>query len=154
MLIRAKVPEKPRPYPERKIKGMFKCAKQCPACPFVKEDKIVKTNNKKGRWILNRKLSCENSNVVYMIECQKSNCKQNRYIGETGRALKYRLAEHRGYIVNSLTNTATGAHFTSPGHSLSDMRILILEQVKIKVQPIEKKGKSSLSTNLTHIMME
>ena len=131
MLIRAKVPEKPRPYPERRIKGMFKCAKQCTACPFIKEDKMVKTNNN-GRWILNRKLSCENSNIVYMIECQKSNCKQNRYIGETGRALKYRLAEHRGYIVNSLTNTATGAHFTSPGHSLSDMRILILEQVKVR----------------------
>ena len=76
-------------------------------------------------------MSCENVNVIYMIECQKSNCNQ-RYIGETGRLLRYRLAEHRGYVVNHVTTQPTGAHFTSPGHSLSDMKIMIIEQVKIQ----------------------
>ena len=68
MLIRAKVPIKPRAYPERKIKGMVKCGKQCPACPFIMEEKVV-SFSKKRKQILNRKLSCENSNVIYMIEC-------------------------------------------------------------------------------------
>ena len=131
MLIRAKIPDKPRAYPERKIKGMFNCAKSCLACPYIKVSKSVKINKDK-KWIFNRKLSCENSNVIYMIECQKSNCKENRYIGETKRPLKYRLAEHRGYVINKMTTYATGAHFNSPGHSLSDMKIIILEQVKIK----------------------
>ena len=89
-------------------------------------------SREKEKWMLNRKLSCENSNIIYMIECQKSNCKENRYIGESGRPLKYRLAEHRGYVVNQTTSNATGAHFNSPGHSLSDMKVLILEQVKIR----------------------
>ena len=52
---------------------------------------------------LNRQLNCENTNLIHMIECQKSRCKETRYIGETGRPLKYRLAEHRGYIVNDIT---------------------------------------------------
>ena len=58
-----------------------------------------------------------------MIECQKENCKK-RYVGETKRSLKYRLAEHR--------DKATGAHFNTAGHSLSDLKIIILEQVKKK----------------------
>ena len=131
LLIRAKVPTRPRPYPERKTKGMVKCGKQCTACPYIKEEKVVPIN-KNTKWILNRKMSCENTNIIYMIECQKTFCRENRYIGETGRSLKHRLAEHRGYIVNSMTSNATGAHFTSPGHSLSDMKIIILEQVKFR----------------------
>ena len=69
---------------------------------------------------------------MYKIECQKSNCKNSRYIGETRRPLKYRLADHRGYVNNQMTNQATGAHFTSTGHSLSDMKVVILELVKYK----------------------
>ena len=54
-----------------------------------------------------------------------------RYIGETSRILKFRLAEHRGYV-NYGDDTATGEHFNLPGHSLSDLSITILEQVKKK----------------------
>ena len=130
MLIRAKVPSPQRPYPERKVKGMFKCGKNCSGCPFIKEEKNIKFRKNK-KWTLNRKMSCENSNIIYMIECQKENCNE-QHIGESGRPLRYRLAEHRGYVVNHLTNQPTGAHFNSPGHSLSDMKIMILEQVKIQ----------------------
>ena len=44
--------------------------------------------------------------------------------------LKHRLADHRADVSNGDTSTATGAHFTSQGHSLSDMKISILEQIK------------------------
>ena len=53
-----------------------------------------------------------------------------RYIGETKRHLRYRLAEHRGYIQNKQTEKATGAHFTLPGHSVANLRITVIEQVK------------------------
>ena len=61
-----------------------------------------------------------------------------RYIGETQRWLRARMADHRGYVRNENTNTATGAHFCQPGHSLSDMKFTILEQVK-KVDEIYRK---------------
>ena len=130
MLIRAKVPAQTRRYPERKLKGMFKCGKNCSGCPYIKGEKSVKFG-KNQKWTLNRKMTCENFNVIYMIECQKPECKL-RYIGESGRFLRYRLAEHRGYVVNKLTNKPTGAHFNLKGHGLSDMKIIIIEQVKIQ----------------------
>ena len=54
-----------------------------------------------------------------------------KYVGETKIILKYRFAEHRGYVNNSDESQATGEHFNSPGHSLSDMTITILEKVKL-----------------------
>ena len=40
MLIRAKVPEKPKTYPQRNLKGMSKCNKPyCRTCPYIKEGK-------------------------------------------------------------------------------------------------------------------
>ena len=66
-----------------------------------------------------------------MIECQKDNCKK-RYVGESKRSLKYRLAEHRGYVINKHMDKTTGAHFSTAGHSLSDLKIMIIEQVKKK----------------------
>ena len=62
-----------------------------------------------------------------MLECKKCN---QRYIGTTGRTLKFRLADHRGYITNQVESRATGAHFNLPGHSLADLRVRILEQTQ------------------------
>ena len=109
---------------------MFKCGRECPTCPFVKEQKHIKIN-RQSDWKINRKVNCNSFNVVYIIECTKNNCKQ-KYIGETKRMLKYRFADHRGYVSNCDTNTATGAHFNSPGHSQANMKISIIEQIKKK----------------------
>ena len=58
---------------------------------------------------------------------QKDNCGM-KYVGETKRILKFRLADHRGYI----NNQDTGEHLNSPGHSLSDLSITVLEKVRQK----------------------
>jgi hypothetical protein len=128
-LIRATVPQNERQ--KRNVKGMFKCGQQCTACPYIKEGKSIKL--KKSQWNINRNLNCESRNIIYLIECQKERCinkEEYRYIGETKRPLKYRLADHRGYVLNDKTAQATGAHFTSPGHSLADLWVTIIEQVK------------------------
>ena len=56
----------------------------------------------------NNKVNCETNNCVYMISYQKCNSK---YIGETGRMLKARLCDHRGYINNQVASVTTGDHF-------------------------------------------
>ena len=33
--------------------------------------------------------------ITFTILCDKNNCKENKYIGETDRILKFRLADHR-----------------------------------------------------------
>ena len=125
-LIRAKVPiEQNRP--QRLLKGMKKCGEGCTACPYIKEGKTININGKV--WNINQKLNCKSFNVVYALKCKKENCGKT-YIGETKRYLKSRLDDHRGYIVNSLTSKATGEHFTQPGHSLADLQVTVLEQVK------------------------
>ena len=63
-----------------------------------------------------------------MIICQKCNSK---YIRETGRMLKARLSDHRGYINNQVVSVTTGDHFNLPGHSLANMKITLLEKVKV-----------------------
>ena len=71
-----------------------------------------------------------------MIECNKVECRL-KYIGETKWIMKFRLTEPRGYISND-DDTATGKHFNSPGHSISDLSITILEKVKRKGEMYRK----------------
>ena len=54
---------------------------------------------------------------------------QKTYIGETKRFLKSRLDDHCGYVNNHI-DTATGSHYTQPGHTLANLQVVILEQVK------------------------
>ena len=129
MVIKSKVAEPQKLHPTRNVKGMFKCGKACTACPFIMEGKHVKIDNK-SNWNFNKKFSCLNNNIIYLIYCEKERCKENIYIGETGKSLERRLANHRGYVVNNITDRATGAHFNLPGHSLANLKITILEQVK------------------------
>ena len=64
--------------------------------------------------------------------------------------LKFRFADHRGYINNQDETQATGKHFNSPGHSLADLSITVLEKVKKVMISIEKKGESISLESLTH----
>ena len=127
-LIRAKVAKAQDRYPKRYQRGMAKCNRQnCTACPFIKEGKNIEINQTK--WNFNRQFNCHTYNLVYAIVCRKPECKEV-YIGETKRLLKSRLAEHRGYVTSQDTSTATGRHYNSPGHTLADLSITVLEQVR------------------------
>ena len=107
-LIKSKVPPPTDHYSKRILKGMKKCGKSCPTCSFVKEVKDVVTNQNQ-KWILSSRLTCESYNIVYLLKCEKCG---EKYIGSTVRQLKHRLADHKGYITNQVTNRATGAHIT------------------------------------------
>ena len=137
-IIRAKVPSSTA-YPKRYQKGMKKCGTNCPGCPYIKEGK--KLNIKGQDWHINKQLNCNSYNVVYAIICKKEKCQQI-YIGETKRMLKFRLADHRGYVTNRVTSQATGEHFNLPGHSLADLSITILEQTNRKSSEYRKERES------------
>ena len=63
-----------------------------------------------------------------MIECSLENCKE-RYIGET-KFLRKRISEHNGYVRSKITSKATGYHFNLPGHSISNIKVTVIEKVK------------------------
>ena len=127
-LIKAKVADPPSVRPKRTKNGMSKCGKNCSLCPYIKEGKSISVN-RKSTWQIMNNVNCQTSNLIYLIECNKENCK-TRYIGETGRTLQNRIADHRGYVINEHLNTATGFHFNTPGHSVSNLTVTIIEKVR------------------------
>ena len=124
-LIRAKVPEVAS-RPTRILKGMRKCNKPCPVCPFIQEGKFVKSTKSDQIVEINASVTCQSKNVVYCATCQKCFL---QYIGQTERSLQERIQEHLGYIRNEKLNQATGHHFNLDGHFIHDFRVTILEKV-------------------------
>ena len=134
-LIRAKLTKK-TVREKRQVPGMKPCRNtRCKTCPFVKEGRSIKS--KKFTWKINKQFNCTSRNVIYMLECNKSNCGK-RYIGETDREIKKRINEHLGYIRNKNTDKATGKHFNLPGHSESNLMFTIIEQSKSKESEYRK----------------
>lgn len=124
-LVKAKLPEKQK----RVIVGMKKCNKpKCSTCPFVTESKIVFSSANDFSINLKHAVSCETSNLVYVITCNRKECKYVQYIGETGKKLKERFSQHLQYVKSEMTTTSTGAHFNLPGHNISNMRVCIVEK--------------------------
>nr|VZI30595.1 unnamed protein product [Spirometra erinaceieuropaei] len=56
----------------------------------------------------------ETSGVVYRIWCS---CGQSNYVGETGRLLRTRIAEHVAAVRRNDANSQVAAHSTRPGHT-------------------------------------
>ena len=63
--------------------------------------------------------------VIYMTSCL--NCGK-QYVGQTKRKFADRIREHWLTIVNK-KDTAVGMHFNSKGHSVDDIRAMVLEKV-------------------------
>ena len=71
-------------------------------------------------------ISCELSDIVYLITCKKCG---KYYVGETGRAFRQRIYEHRLSVNKPKDNRVTpvSKHFTGTNHSIKDMQFSILE---------------------------
>ncbi|BHF73512.1 hypothetical protein SprV_0401659300 [Sparganum proliferum] len=56
----------------------------------------------------------ETSGVVYRIWCS---CGESNYVGETGRQLRTRMAEHAAAVRRNDASSQVAAHSTRPGHT-------------------------------------
>ena len=130
-LIRAKVPKPTTSRPKRTIKGMRKCRKklnggECPCCPFIQETKVVQATQSNFSIEVNTAVDCQTKGIVYCITCTKCSL---QYIGTSKNSLQDRFANHIGYVRSRDMSQATGRHFNSRGHSLSDMKVFIVKKV-------------------------
>ena len=123
-IIRSKIPETTK-RARRNLPGMSKC-NNCPICPFVSENKIVKSAASNFTVEINKQVNCQTRNILYCISCDRCTV---QYIGETERSLQERFSEHKGYAINQKTSKTTGEHFSQKGHKVSDMRVTVLEKV-------------------------
>ena len=77
-------------------------------------------------------VNCQSTNVIYLWKCKKLNCKdypKNVYIGKTTQSFQKRFSKHRDYIKWDLLSEPAGEDFSLPGHTVSDIEGIVLEQV-------------------------
>ena len=72
------------------------------------------------------RFTCTSSNIIYCISCNKC-CKL--YIGETGRRLSDRFAEHLHSVRNNDVDKPAARHFNAANHSISDMKICAISPI-------------------------
>ena len=58
---------------------------------------------------------------------------QEVYVGEMQNRLHIRLNGHRSDIMQRQTEKPVASHFNSPGHSLDDLKILVLEGAQMTI---------------------
>ena len=143
LLVKTKLPEQRRP--SRQTAGMKRCNRaKCNACPFITTTNKVKSAGTNFSINLGKEYSCTTSNVIYCISCDKAACKGMQYIGETGRQFEKRFNEHIGYVRTCDLTQPTGAHFNLPGHSLSNMKAVILDKCRVNSSTSRKLRESYL----------
>ena len=129
ILIKARVPQVST-RPRRVQFGYKKCnTPSCLTCPYSITGKLVKASATDFKTEVNAPVNCDTKNIIYLISCQ--HCSQ-QYVGETFRTANDRFGNHRGYVNRKEIKKATGHHFNLPGHSISDMKFQIIEQIHNK----------------------
>ena len=119
----------------RQAPGWRKCGKgSTTCCPYALPPTSEVTGQVTGfKHKITDSVNCESENCVYYWKCQKTNCKlypKCEYVGLTRRPYRLRLAEHKQYVKSKILDKPSGFHFNQPGHDLSHLSGLVLEQVR------------------------
>ena len=101
------------------------CHDGCRTCLILMKGPIVDTEGK-GAYNGHHTQTCRMQNLVYCLVCTK--CDKPVYVGETGRQLKERIGEHLADI-RLQRDKAVGLHFNSKGHTIDDVRVIIMEKL-------------------------
>ncbi|XP_065414590.1 uncharacterized protein LOC135973774 [Chrysemys picta bellii] len=110
--------------------GTYPCNKpRCQLCPHIYSSDIIIGPNHISHTIRGS-FTCTSTNVIYAIMCQQ--CPSAMYIGQTGQSLRKRINGHKSDIRNQNTQKPVGEHFNLSGHSVTDLRVAILQQKNFK----------------------
>lgn len=80
----------------------------------------------------NKYLHCECANLIYLVSCNI--CKNTFYVGETEQQLRDRMYGHR------TKSAVLYKHFSTSGHSLNNMKVLVLHKLKRNTWWLYRKG--------------
>ena len=69
-------------------------------------------------------LTCDSSNVVYLLVCTQ--CERGNYVGETGSKFRLRFNNHKQTIRYNTQGFTVGQHFNLPDHNLSNLKCILL----------------------------
>ena len=104
---------------------------KCTYCPKLKKLEQVTSFNSKRIFKCQglppkHKITCELSNVIYIINCNQCGL---QYIGETKRPIRNRMYEHYSSVQKFIAEKSTpvSRHFTQKNHSVRNMEFCILQ---------------------------
>ena len=76
-------------------------------------------------------VNCDTENNIYGIFCNKPDCDEV-YVGKCSRRFGVRLNEHRSAVKRKQLSQEVANHFNQPGHSVQNLRAVVLEKVRNK----------------------
>lgn len=136
-------------------KGFHPCGNsRCACCQHAKRAQSGCGLRPASNFLIPQLLSCDSKSVVYGIYC--SYCKPEAifYVGMTRRTLRERVTQHRSTITRKVP-TSVSTHFLTSGHSLTNLRVMAIEQIKKSDQLehrenhwIKKLGTDTLGANV------
>ena len=89
--------------------GFFQCSVSCSVCPYTGPVSTYRHPKKNITYPIFYSLSCDTSEVVYIIKCLRCD---KLYVGETERPLRTRILEHLGNIRRA-AQTPLAQHFSN-----------------------------------------
>ena len=125
---------------------MFKCGRGCTACPYIREGKSIKVNDKS--WKINRKFDCNTFNVIYAITCKKKKTRAMRHIQEKQEG--YSSLEQQNIVDTFETNIQTKPLDSISIYQAIHWQILLLQfqnKVKETTTPTENRGRNTTLTD-------
>ncbi|XP_053881423.1 uncharacterized protein LOC128835776 [Malaclemys terrapin pileata] len=90
--------------------------------------------------------TCTSTNVIYAIMCQQ--CSSAMYIGQTGQSLRKRINGHKSDIRNGNIHKPVSEHFNLPGHSITDLKVTIIEQKKLQKQTSKRNSRTKINLQI------
>ena len=139
MVVRSSLPPiEPSP------KGSFRCNNtKCRSChhtlhpnpiSHTTENATFTSSSSGDTYTIQKHLSCQTENVVYLITCTECG---KQYVGETGRSLECRMKEHCA-DARFNRNTPIARHFNLPNHGAHNISITCIDRPP-KNDPIMRK---------------
>ena len=105
--------------------GTFSCSRaRCYACLFL--NSATSISRPKSNFVIRHNFTFTSSNIIYCISCIKC-CKL--YIGETGRCLSNRFAEHLRSERNNDIEKPIARYFNAANHSISDIKVCAISPI-------------------------
>ena len=123
MLVRAELTRKQKEEP-----GNLCCGRnRCKTCPILLTTTTFISNTNGHQHEIRHSVNCKSYNIVYLIQCLKCG---HQYVGETGQCLNQRMNSHRSDVVNhKFEGKPVSRHFNSEGHSLKDLRVMVIDRL-------------------------
>lgn len=100
---------------------------RCQTCPFISTLSTYTSTITKKMYAIKQTMCCDAKNVIYLISCKKCGI---QYVGETGRVLRKRVADHKSAIRTHNPHSPIAIHFNSLNHNMQDLTIIPLEYLK------------------------